>query len=184
MAQFVVVAITLVGIYYQFRLQRAATTFEQLKRLGDEWASERMTRAKLATAQAIHSDDPVPLGPMALLADSCEIVASLVRQKHVSARAVYETLGPSIITWWVLLEPAVAQMRERESDPTTFTHFEWLANALKDLAVEDRVGEGSYDRARIVGELPSYIESWEQRIKLAEDSRASRSAPVRRKATR
>jgi len=42
MAQFVVVAVTLIGIYYQFRLQRAANAFEQLKRIGEQWESEQM----------------------------------------------------------------------------------------------------------------------------------------------
>lgn len=47
MAHLVVVAVTLIGIYYQFRLQRAAATFEQLNRLQKEWGAEHLARATL-----------------------------------------------------------------------------------------------------------------------------------------
>lgn len=181
MAQFAVVAITLLGIYYQFRLQRAATTFEQLNRLQEEWGGERMTRAKMEAAGAIKTGELVPLAPAALIGNFCEGVASLIRHGHVNARIVYETMGPSIITWWVLLEDTVKDLRERENDPTGNAHFEWLAQTFQAFATKDRVGAGTYDRAAAVAVLPEYIEAWEARLRMTADSRGGPSPVARRR---
>lgn len=181
MLQLVVVTITLIGIYYQFRLQRAATTFEQLNRLQEEWGAEQLIRARLRAARAIQAGKLAPFAPTALLGDFCEGVASLIRHGHVSAHIVYETLGPSLMTWWVLLEDTVMDVRTRDNDPTTFVHFEWLAHTLEALAVKDQVGAESLERAGVLRALPGYIESYEERIRIAEESRAvSPPAPRRR----
>jgi hypothetical protein len=179
MAQFVVVTITLIGIYFQFRLQRAATTFEQLNRLQEQWAAEPLTRAKLQAVRAIHAGDLVPDAPTGLIGNFCEGVASLVRHGHANARVVYETMGPSIITYWVLHEDTVQHLRERDTDPTLFAHFEWLAHTFLALAAQDGVEAGAYDRAALIRTLPEGIEALKERIRIAEDSRAVPSPAAR-----
>ena len=179
MAQFVVVAVTLIGIYYQFRLQRAATTFEQLNRLQEEWGAEHLTRARLRAARAIQAGKLVPSSPAVLLGNFCEGVASLIRHGHVNAQVVYETIGPSILTWWILLEDTVMDIRKRENDPTTFVHFEWLAHTLETLAGKDQVPRETYERATLLRALPGYIERYEENIRIAEDSRAVPSPAAR-----
>ncbi|HET8785070.1 MAG TPA: hypothetical protein VFM38_05500, partial [Candidatus Limnocylindrales bacterium] len=67
MAQFVVVAVTLVGIYYQFRLQRSANAFDQLNRISEESYSEPMLRAKLQVARAIVAGEEVPEGALTMI---------------------------------------------------------------------------------------------------------------------
>ena len=181
MAQFAVVTITLIGIYYQFRLQRAATTFDQLNRLQGGWYGEQLTRAKLQAARAIHAGKLAPPNPVSQIGNFCEGVASLIRHGHVNARVVYETMGPSIMTWWVLLEDTIKSLRQREDDPTTFAHFEWLSHTFEAFAVKDQVGADSYARAALISALPEYIEAWEERIRLFEDSRAVSSPAARRR---
>ena len=181
MAQFVVVAITLIGIYYQFRLQRAASTFEQINRLQEEWGGPQQTRAKLAAARAIHQGQLAPLAPASVIGNFCEAVASLIRHGHVNTRAVYETMGPSIIVWWVLLEDTVKALREREHDPTGNIHFEWLARAFLALASKDQVDAGAYGRSVVMSALPEYIRAWEERITIVEGSDARSSPAVRRR---
>jgi hypothetical protein len=47
MLQFVIVAVTLVGIYYQLRSSQSANAFTQLGALVDEWNGERLTRKRM-----------------------------------------------------------------------------------------------------------------------------------------
>jgi hypothetical protein len=58
MLQFVVVAITLVGIYVQLRQARAASAFNQAGALQEQWEAERMVRRRLAIAVALRDVDP------------------------------------------------------------------------------------------------------------------------------
>jgi len=48
MLQFIVVAVTLVGIYYQLRSSQSANAFTQLGALVDEWQGERLIRKRMA----------------------------------------------------------------------------------------------------------------------------------------
>ena len=48
MAQFVVVVITLAGIYRQLRAQSSANAFHQMATLNDRWNSDHLVRARLA----------------------------------------------------------------------------------------------------------------------------------------
>jgi hypothetical protein len=176
-----VVAVTLIGIYYQFRLQRAAATFKQLNRLQEEWGAEHLARARLRAARAIQAGKLVPSSPAVLLGNFCEAVASLIRHGHVNAQVVYETIGPSILSWWILLEDTVMDICKRENDPTTFVHFEWLAHTLEALAGKDQVGPEVYVRASVFRALPGYIERYEENIRIAEESRGLSSLAARRR---
>ena len=48
MLQFVIVAASLLGIYYQFRLQRAANAFAQIDAFEHEWYSEALARKRVS----------------------------------------------------------------------------------------------------------------------------------------
>jgi hypothetical protein len=181
MTQFVVVAITLIGIYYQFKLQRAATTFEQLNRLQAEWYGEQQTRAKVQAARAIHGGQLASMGPANVIGNFCQSVATLIRRGHVSSQAVYETMGASLIFWWVLLEDTVKHARVADQDPTLFDSFEWLAHTFEALARKDNIPPETFDRRAVIGALTGGIASLEERIRLYEDSRAVPSPAARRR---
>jgi len=51
MAQFVLVAVTLIGIYYQLRIARNANAFEQMSRIADEGASETAAEERRCRAR-------------------------------------------------------------------------------------------------------------------------------------
>lgn len=148
MAQFAVVAVTLVGIYYQFRLQRAANAFDQLNRIAAEWGSEPMLRAKLQIARAIVAGEAAPEGAVAVVGNYWETVASLVRSGHVDDRVVYESVGGDPPFWWAAVMGAAREMRLRLEDPEIFGSFEWLAGQFGAYAAKDG-GQSSYDQAKL-----------------------------------
>jgi hypothetical protein len=170
MAQFAVVAVTLVGIYYQFRLQRAANSFEQLNRIAAEWGSEPLLRARLRVARAVQAGQPAPAGAVSLIGNYWETVASLVRGGHVDARVVYESLGGGPPLWWAAVADTARVFRTRHNDLTIYENFEWLAGKFTALAAIDAV-RSSHDREAIVRLMANAIPDLADRLEMAEESR-------------
>lgn len=179
MLQTVVVAITLVGIYYQFRLQRAANAFEQLSRIAERWESEEMFRARLDVARAFVAGDEMPHGALNLIGDHWESVASLVRQRHVDEHLVSDTLGGAAAVWWTAFADELGRIRRERMDPTLLANFEWLAKR----ASADGVKAGStpgYDREALRSIFEAGIPSLADRIRMAEASRLPPDRPASR----
>jgi hypothetical protein len=182
MAQFVVVAATLIGIYYQFRLQRAANAFEQLNRITAEWDAEPMLRARLASARAVVAGEPVPEGALSFVGNHWEQVASLVRGGHVDHRVFDETFGGTAAMWWAALLGSVGTLREDRRDPTIFENFEWLAE--KSRTFGERAGAPRrYAQAELQRIYETAIPGMVERITMAEESRMVPERPPARAAT-
>jgi len=184
MAQFVVVAITLLGIYYQFRLQRAANAFEQLNRIAAEWGSEPLLRAKLRVARAAQAGEAAPRGATTLIANYWETVASLVRGGHVDARVVFGSVGGGPPLWWALLADEASALRAMHNDPGVFANFEWLAGKFAAFAATDGAST-SYERAVVTRVITESIPDLVDRLRMAEESRMipERPAPRSRRPT-
>lgn len=131
MLQFVVVAITLVGIYVQLRQARAANAFAQASAMEEQWQGERMVRRRLAISIALRDQGPGAdlSAHFAFIANFWEGVAALVRAGHVEIGVVRENLGSSCLLYWLLLEPEVRAGRTTLG-PDLFEHFEWLADEI------------------------------------------------------
>ena len=177
MAQFVVVAATLVGIYYQFRLQRAANAFEQLNRIAAEWDAEQMLRSRLEVARAVVAGDRAPEGPMSLIGNYWETVASLVRGGHINQRVFAETFGSTASIWWTTLASTARTMRGDRNDPTILANFEWLA--ARGSAYGAKAGATpAYDPADLQRLFQSAIPGILDRIRMAEESRMVPERPA------
>ncbi|HET7182759.1 MAG TPA: hypothetical protein VFI15_11045 [Candidatus Limnocylindrales bacterium] len=170
MLQTVVVAVTLVGIYFQFRLQRAANAFDQLGRIDQQWDSEQMLRARLDVLRSVAAGEQSPEGALTLVGNFWETVASLVRQGHVNARSVSETYGGAAAMWWSAIAGATRSLRKDRLDPTIFANFEWLAKRFS----ADGVKAGApreYDGDTLRQIFEAAIPGMEDRIRQAEDLR-------------
>jgi uncharacterized protein DUF4760 len=182
MAQFVVVAITLLGIYYQFRLQRAANAFEHLNRISAQWDSEPMLRARLQVARAIVAGDEAPEGGLSLIGNYWEAVATLVREGHVNERVVADSFGGAGAMWWTAIAGTTRNLRKDRDDPTIFGNFEWLAARFS--ADGAKAGAAAaYDRAALARIYAAAIPGLLDRIQIAEQSRMipERRAPRARR---
>lgn len=131
MLQFVVVAITLAGIYVQLRQARAANAFAQASAMEEQWQGERMVRRRLAIAIALRDQGPDAdlSAHSAFIGNFWEGVAALVRAGHVEIGVVRENLGGSCKLYWLLLEPEVRAVRAALG-ADLFEHFEWLADEI------------------------------------------------------
>jgi len=137
MAQFIVVAVTLVGIYYQLRVSRSANAFAHLDAFEAEWVSERLSRARLDALVAIRDGGPDDLLMTAggAIANFWEKIGSLARSGHIEVRLLRNGSGTHCQTWWGVLGPWVMTLRAEDPDPTIFENFEWLSKAMD---AEDR----------------------------------------------
>jgi len=177
MLQFVVVAITLVGIYIQLRQDRASNAFTQANALTEEWDGERLTRRRLAIAIALRDEGPDAdlrlLGPV--VESYWEKVGSLVRSGHVELPVVAESLGAMIRVWWAVLEPDVRRWQAAESSET-WANFEWLVGATERLQRAQGVGDDVYSRERMLALAPQWISAAQTSIAEFESMRSVPSA--------
>ena len=178
MLQFVVVAVTLVGIYFQFRLQRAANAFDQLNRISAEMESETMLRARLEVARAMAAGEPLPDGAVALIANYWDNVASLVRGGHIDRSVLYESGGASTPMWWAALADVAKDVRQTRDDPTIWKQFEWLAATFTAYA-EAKNERFPSDHDTVVRVFRAGIPGLEDRIRMLEDSRMPPERPRR-----
>jgi len=174
MAQFVLVAVTLIGIYYQLRLARSANAFEQMNRIVDEWESERMTRHTLEIYLALREGvdlENIPEGAATSITNYLESVAALIRAGHIDRKLVYESLGSRYQWWWVLLAPNIRRARNEAEDPAVGEHFEWLAGVMAGMDRKTGV-RAVYDDSHVASTLGRRIQNAQERMRAAEELRA------------
>lgn len=131
MAQFVLVAVTIVGLYRQVRQQNAANALERMVQLQGEWNSPRMIYARICVARwRMQSTDLRPdvesTVPLAWLCNFFENLADLFEAGHVTWSEVENTWGQPLVLWWSALRETV--MTAREETSTALLGFERLAD--------------------------------------------------------
>jgi hypothetical protein len=174
MAQFVVVAITLVGIYYQFRQGRAANAFAQANAMKQEWDGEWMVRCRLALFFAVR--DGTDLGTVTIpIGNFWENLAALVRAGHVELPVVWQYLGAACRTMWGLIDDEVRRVQAEEGS-TIWEHFVWLVGELERLDNE-RGEENRYSREFLIPQVPRYIQGVQERLVAFEAMRTVIVAP-------
>ncbi len=175
-----VLAITFIAIYRQLRLQASANAFEQMDRIVHEWASESSLRNMLEILVAVRAGthpEKFPEGAAAAITDFWESVGSLVRAGHVDPRLVHDFLGDRCQWWWAVLRPWTRHLRLETGDPLRKAHLDWLAGVMSELDRKAGV-HITYDEAFIAKRLDAVIESFEDRIRVAEDVRATIVRPA------
>ena len=148
MLQFIVVAVTLVGIYYQLRSSQSANAFTQLGAVVDEWNGERLVRKRRAVYVALR-DGAAPAGipdsPAEAIANYWEKVGSLVRGGHIAPSLIAEGHAGAE-SWWGILTPWVMKVRTEDANPSLWEHFEWLAGTMVRLHPVLAFDRASFDR--------------------------------------
>jgi hypothetical protein len=174
MMQLVVVAISLIGLYRQLRLQSSSSAFDQLRAIVQDWGSERLLRCRVELLRALRDGTDaakLPPGVAVVLLDYFETVALLVRSGHVSRQMVWDAFGNVCEAWWVTLGPYLNVMRNAEGDVKIGEHFEWLAGQMADLDRE-LPNPPVYDEAYLVSTLDQRLASAVDSLRIARSLRA------------
>ena len=174
MLQFVVVAITLIGLYRQVRIQASASAFEQLRANIEEWGSEKLLHCRVELLRAVRDGTPLaklPRGVSVVMLDYWETVGLLVRNQHVSRRLVWDQIGNACEVWWATLRPNILAVREEYDDAMIGEHFEWLAKEMADLDRQAGI-PASYDEAAVVSTVNAQLAQAADTLRLVRSLRA------------
>ena len=136
MAQFVLVAATIVGIYFQLRAQHAASLIEQSREWVREWGDDVLTADILAALIDLQERPAVASGlpePAKDVANWFEALGYLVAERHLRSIDVWHHMRPDVALWWALLTPYVKREREIGGSDHYFEWFEKLELEMERL---------------------------------------------------
>lgn len=146
----IVLAVTFVAIYRQLSLQSSQRAIEQMKRLENEYASERMARHRLPIRVAIRdgaAPSTIPDGSATVLANYWEGVAALARAGHLDRSLLYRSDGTGCQVWWAILAPWISRIRATWAEPSLWEDFEWLAEFMAEMDRKKRATSRAYDHS-------------------------------------
>jgi hypothetical protein len=175
-----VLAITFIAIYRQLSVARSSNAFEQLRRLREDWDSERGCRYILAINVALRDGvkpDELPFGPVSFVADFWDSLGTLVKEGHVDRRWVHEFMGNSVRLWWAELEPMIHRLRTEFGDPRGAGQFEWLKDRIAEMDREAGVVV-EFDWSYVQKSLDRRIQNDTDRLRVEEELRAVMIRPA------
>jgi hypothetical protein len=179
MLQLIVVAVSLLGLYGQVRLQTSASAIAQAETLSGRWASERMNRSQLAVLLFLRDRKDwanVPRQPSNVVGNFWEEVGFLVRKGHIRRDIVNAYLGSIVSLWWVFLGPYARELRESQGDPAIYEHFEWLAGTMAEI--DRKAGlTVTVDEAGLAQKIQYSIQVLHEAIRAEEELRVPSMVP-------
>jgi hypothetical protein len=131
MAQFIVVVVTLFGIYRQLHAQASSNALGRLEALSRRWESRLLTLARVRSAVSLRYGERQPgmSKEMHGIANFFVDLANLHEEGHISIREIENNWGTNIQVWVALLHDSIQEAREIEGDPL-------FLNGLDDLAAQ------------------------------------------------
>jgi hypothetical protein len=133
MAQFIVVAVTLFGIYRQLHAQASANVLGRLEALGGRWESRLLVLARLRSAISLRYGEPQPgfTHDMSRIANFFTDLENLREEGHITMKEIDANWGTSIQVWMALLHARLVEQRAIDGDPGLFSGLDELAAILK-----------------------------------------------------
>lgn len=134
--QFVVVAISLYGIYQQIKIQSHANMLNAMFALADKWESPRMIEARQKVCIAYKRDraDTSINQQEDRIASFFEEISFFLKKGAFTADAIWEQYSYYVEHYWPMLEPRVRAFRKLERDNTWFENFESLYERMQKIA--------------------------------------------------
>src|SRR6188472_3782121 len=153
MLQFVVVTISLIGLYRQIRLQSNASAIDQAESYARDWNAEALQRSRLTVLLDLRDrpysrDVPVeqalteyyettdwsdlPLAAGNAIAGFWEKVGTLAREGHIRPELLWRLDPGCVIVWWKMGAPLTMRSRV-DYGPGIYENFEWLASTMSAL---------------------------------------------------
>jgi hypothetical protein len=116
MAQFVVVVITLGGIYRQLRSQGAANAVQRIDSLQGHFSTERMDYLKLAVALELKRGEATTatMAKARPILDFFANLEDLYVHRYISISEVVDNWGRPLEVWSALLKPVIERQRRLE----------------------------------------------------------------------
>ena len=170
MAQFVVVVITLGGIYRQLRAQGSANALHRIESLQGQFASERMDYIKLVLAldlkyQATSTRTFANARP---ILNFFVNLADLYENGYISMKEIVDNWGRPLQVWSALLSPVVERQRIIENNPQIYDNREFVAK-VRQAEAQRGLPPLDLDRTNLAEWLDFIIDQHTANLRLHQD---------------
>ena len=170
MAQFLVLLVTGLAIYRQFRVQASANALNVQNALVSQWDSPEMIRMRLAALIHVAAGEPGQPPTFGTVGNFFAYIAALREHGHVTARDSWETWSLQVQLWWALAERWLPELRAKNQG--IYGEFEALAHAMNLLDRQNRVP--NFDPEDLDVYIDRQITRLIGRLQLAEDAKQGR----------
>lgn len=137
MAQFVLVAASILGIYFQLRAQRASTLIDQTDAWESRWQAEEFLVARLAALVDLdgrQASDGLPIS-VDPVGSYFERLGYLTARGHLRSSDVWHAMRTAVGTWWTMFAPLIEETRRALENPQLYEWFEKLEVEMRRLDV-------------------------------------------------
>ena len=140
-AQFIVVVVSLFGIYRQLRSQGAANAVQRIETLEGQWNSPRMTyqRLDLAVHLKTHPADLEGYFKARPILDFFTNLENLWKQGYVTLGEINDNFGTNLLAWVAVTKSVVGQRRTMTDGGQLPYDFEAIVEEIR--ALERRQGD-------------------------------------------
>lgn len=138
MAQFMLVAVSIYGVYVQVRAQRAASVTEQTAEWEAKWMEEPFAVQRLAALvdlEVLGSDEGLPWS-FADVGDFFERIGYLTAKGHLRVDDVWHYLRQPIGVWWIVAESHLERTRADLGNSSLYEWFEKLEGEMRRIDVK------------------------------------------------
>lgn len=170
MAQFVVVVVTLGGIYRQLRAQGAANALHRIESLQGQYESERMEHIKLALALDLKYEtlSERTIAMAAPLLNFFVDLGNLHEEGHISVKEIGANWGRPILVWTALLTPVVERLRASQGVPDLYDSRKLLVE-LREQEAKRGIPPLQLDQPKLAELLDFIIENHTATLRLNQE---------------
>ena len=123
-AQFLVVIVSVAGLYRQLRQVNAANAVQRMESLQGLWNSEALIQARLRVAiwRKHRTTDAPGYADQAALSSVCgffENLSDLEVDRYITWKEIENTWGQALVVWWALLAPTIRPCVSNRPRPCT-----------------------------------------------------------------
>lgn len=171
MAQFVLVAASILGIYFQLRAQRASSLIDQTAAWEARWLDEAFVVRRLAALVDLEGRRlEAGLPPSADDVGSFfERLGYLTSQNHLRSSDVWHSMRSAVGLWWSLLGPYLDETRRVDANPALYEWFEKLEVEMRRLDVKTLGHELAFGSREEL--IPQLIDRLTEELRTQNDAR-------------
>ena len=131
MAQFLAVAVSLVFIYRQVKLQRMGNMLTVLGAFHERWESDKLIQSRIHVCEDYGKNETsISVAEEPVLVFFEELGLHL-RKNVFDKETLWEVYSYEVQHYWQILSPRISAFRTDYGDPTWYSNFEYLFNAMK-----------------------------------------------------
>lgn len=124
---------TVLMVWLQLKFMRRSLSADVFARLTEKWDSTSMRKRRKHLAQALLTKRPEEVESRLVedVINFFEDLGTMLRNKYLETETIWHAFSTSIRLYWAGCgEKYVTDMRDRFSDPTFYTEFEFLAKKM------------------------------------------------------